>query len=279
LDKGFKVIIDDNKVHYKPIRINISSEKNFYWSEVKDYIIPFLQILSKNYELDSDEYGNPIELHEIVPQNGSTGSSIYSYIYSLKDIVNENGDFLNDGYCNDKYEISYISLYLKQPNPLLEAKSSKQSLKDFCEMYLAYLLDDETYKLEIDSEKSHILSDGAYWHNKQDGRIKQSIALRNSPRFDTIILSREIIKKVNSRNYNYDTGEYEPYSYDENKPTTFNWDEIKNHFIPFFTILDRRYRVVNITFTDGKNIKGVRKEDIEKDIPFPIKQIYVTVRK
>ena len=44
-------------------------------------------------------------------------------------------------------------------------------------------------------------------------------------------------------------------------------------------MLDRRYRVVNITFTDGNNLKGVRKEDIEKDIPFPIKQIYITVRK
>ena len=85
------------------------------------------------------------------------------------------------------------------------------------------------------------------WPNK---RVKQSLGVRKSPRFDTIILSRERI----------------------------------DYFIPFFTILDRRYRVVNITFTDGKNIKGVRKEDIEKDIPFmsagnQIKEIYITVRK
>jgi hypothetical protein len=142
-------------------------------------------------------------------------------------------------------------------------------------MYLAYLLDDETYKLKIDYEKSHILNDGGYWHNE----LKQSIKVRKSPRFDTIILSREKIVKVNSRNYNYETGDYEPVTYNENKPITFNWNEIKDHFIPFFTILDRRYRTVNMTFTDGKNIKGVRKEDIEKDIPFPIKQIYITVRK
>ena len=156
-----------------------------------------------------------------------------------------------------------------------EAKTSKQPLKDFCEMYLAYLLDDETYKLKIDYEKSHILNDGGYWHNQ----IKQSISVRKSPRFDTIILSREKIVKVNTRNYNYETGDYEPVTYNENKPITFNWNEIKDQFIPFFTILDRRYRVVNMTFTDGKNIKGLRKEDIEKDIPFPIKQIYITVRK
>jgi hypothetical protein len=156
-----------------------------------------------------------------------------------------------------------------------EAKTSKQPLRDFCEMYLAYLLDDETYKLKIDHENSHIINDGGYWHNE----LKQSIKVRKSPRFDTIILSREKIVKVNSRNYNYETGDYEPVTYNENKPITFNWNEIKDHFIPFFTILDRRYRTVNMTFTDGKNIKGVRKEDIEKDIPFPIKQIYVTVRK
>jgi hypothetical protein len=161
-----------------------------------------------------------------------------------------------------------------------EAKTSKQPLRDFCEMYLAYLLDDDTYKLLIQEGKSHILNDGAYWHNGMNSsKIRQSIDVRNSPRFDTIVFIREKIVKVNTRNYNYDTGDYEPHSYNENKPTTFNWNEIKDHFIPFFTILDRRYRVVNMTFTDGKNIKGLRKEDIEKDIPFPIKQIYITVRK
>jgi len=157
-----------------------------------------------------------------------------------------------------------------------EAKSSKQPLRDFCEMYLAYLLDDETYKLKIDSEKSHILSDVRYWQAKQEGKVKQSIALRNSPRFDTIVFIREKIVKVNTF---YTEPNYEPFTYNETKSITFNWNEIKDHFIPFYTILDRRYRVVNMTFTDGKNIKGLRKEDIEKDIPFPIKQIYITVRK
>ena len=161
-----------------------------------------------------------------------------------------------------------------------EAKTSKQPLRDFCEMYLAYLLDDDTYKLLIHEGKSHILNDGAYWHNGMNSsKIRQSIDVRDSPRFDTIILNREKIKKRVTTNYNYNTGEYEPETYDERKFLTFDWNEIKDYFIPFFTILDRRYRVVNITFTDGTNIKGVKKEDIEKDIPFPIKVIYITVRK
>jgi hypothetical protein len=165
-----------------------------------------------------------------------------------------------------------------------EAKTSKQSLKDFCEMYLAYLLDDETYKLKVDSGMSHTLNDGAYWHNGMNAsKTRQSINVRKSPRFDTIILSRENVKKlfltdqVTGMPVHFDR-------YDRIRSLPFIWNEIKDQFIPFFIMLDRRYRVVNITFTDGKNIKGVRKEDIEKDIPFmsagnQIKQIYITVRK
>ena len=167
-----------------------------------------------------------------------------------------------------------------------EAKTSKQPLKDFCEMYLAYLLDDETYKLKIDYEKSHIISEVRTTTNKwrNTGYVKtwddagnQFIDVRNSPRFDTIIFSREKLEK-------FFLGDVNINRYDKIKSLTFNWNEIKDQFIPFFTILDRRYRVVNITFTDGKNIKGVRKEDIEKDIPFmsagnQIKEIYITVRK
>jgi hypothetical protein len=133
---------------------------------------------------------------------------------------------------------------------------------------------DETYKLKIDYGMSHIIGEVRTTTNKWrntgyaktwDDAGNQFIDVKSSPRFDTIIFSREKVRKrVN---------------YDQKIPITFNWNEIKDQFIPFFIMLDRRYRVVNITFTDGKNIKGVRKEDIEKDIPFPIKQIYITVRK
>jgi hypothetical protein len=160
-----------------------------------------------------------------------------------------------------------------------EAKTSKESLKDFCEMYLAYLLDDETYKLKIDYGMSHIVAEvktSSKWHHKTgfykswDNAGSQFIDVKSSPRFDTIIFSRQKVRKrVN---------------YDEKIPITFNWNEIKDQFIPFFIMLDRRYRVVNITFTDGKNLRAVRREDIEKDIPFmsagnQIKEIYITVRK
>ena len=156
-----------------------------------------------------------------------------------------------------------------------EAKTSKQPLRDFCEMYLAYLLDDDTYKLKIDYDMSHIIGEvrTSLLHKQQhkgfykieDNSGNQFIDVKSSPRFDTIIFSREKVRKrVN---------------YDQKIPITFNWNEIKDQFIPFSIILDRRYRVVNITFTDGKNIRSVRKEEIEKDIPFPIKQIYITVRK
>lgn len=107
IDEGFSISIKDNKVHYKPIKINIEPlEGVFKWSEVKYDIIPFLELLSKKYELDG-EYG-PIELHE----------DTYRSTYTLYDVINGTGDFIRDGYNNDSDDISYISIYVKQPKPI-----------------------------------------------------------------------------------------------------------------------------------------------------------------
>lgn len=95
------------KVAREPIRIDIEPASSFKWSEVKYDIIQFLEFLSKNYELIDE----PIELHEDT-------AGIYTYQYTLYDVVNDTGDFTNDGYNDDSNDISYISIYVKQPKPI-----------------------------------------------------------------------------------------------------------------------------------------------------------------
>lgn len=115
IDEGFSISIQDNKVNYKPIRIDVNPEGNglkssFKWSEVKNDIIPLLELLSEKYEFDDFE---PIHFSEVL-------SDTYTYTYTLDDVINDSGYFINDevSFYNDKNEISYLSIYLKQPKPL-----------------------------------------------------------------------------------------------------------------------------------------------------------------
>ena len=95
------------KVAREPIRIDIEPSSSFKWSEVKYDIIQFLEFLSENYELVDE----PIELHEDI-------AGVYTYQYTLYDVVNDTGDFTHDGYNDDSNDISYISIYVKQPKPI-----------------------------------------------------------------------------------------------------------------------------------------------------------------
>jgi hypothetical protein len=97
--------------------------------------------------------------------------------------------------------------YLKRFNEAI----SQEDLKDFCEMYLAYLLDDG-YALDF----------------RESGRITQ-IDL--------------VMPKYNTPNGSWAPGGGGPVGW-------MDWDQIKDSFIPFLKMLDREYDVKNnlITF-------------------------------
>lgn len=56
MDEGFEVSCDDNKYinlylpGKSPYRYGTAKDE-FYWNDIKDHFIPFLQLLSKRYEL------------------------------------------------------------------------------------------------------------------------------------------------------------------------------------------------------------------------------------
>jgi hypothetical protein len=85
-----------------------------------------------------------------------------------------------------------------------------KELKDFCEMYLAYLTD-EGFEVKITDEK------GVY-------------------DLDTYVLD---IKKV-SAHANYTVGNHGVRNIDN----SFKWGEVVDHFIPFYQMLSREYDLV-----------------------------------
>jgi hypothetical protein len=119
IDEGFTISIKDNKVNYQAIEINISKvgkESYFIWSEVKDDIIPLLELLSEKYEFEEVK---PIHFNEFI--YGTRGIlDTYSYAYSYSDVINNTGDFIDDevSFHDDTDTINCIQIYLKQPKPL-----------------------------------------------------------------------------------------------------------------------------------------------------------------
>lgn len=56
LDKGYEVSIFNDTLNITHIELHLGdkdSSQNFYWNDVKDYYIPFLQLLSRRYKLDT----------------------------------------------------------------------------------------------------------------------------------------------------------------------------------------------------------------------------------
>mgnify|MGYP003478237252 FL=1 len=118
IDEGFIISIKDNKVNYDSIEIKISKNRTdsyFKWSEVKDDIIQFLEFISESYELEDE----PINFVENFSNSGISLDT-YTYSYSLDDVINNTGYFVNDevSFYDDTDDISYISIYIKQPKPL-----------------------------------------------------------------------------------------------------------------------------------------------------------------
>jgi hypothetical protein len=81
-----------------------------------------------------------------------------------------------------------------------------EELKDFCEMYLAYLLDDSDWKIEI-TMKTQVYPDKGY--------------------YDIFLWRIYVVAPDGSASY----------------PNVV-WDDISDHFIPFFKVLTDNYELV-----------------------------------
>ena len=118
--------------------------------------------------------------------------------------------------------------YLKSFN---EDLINREELKDFCEMYLAYLIDDNI-KISVIQNTIH----------PQKGSIER----------DSINI---IIQGF--------------MSYENNKAIFKTWGEIKNHFIPFIQMLDNNYNIDNdksISFPNAVDYRIFTKDEIINDI-------------
>ena len=109
---------------------------------------------------------------------------------------------------------------------------NREELKDFCEMYLAYLVDDD---IKISIVQNNI-------HYKSKGITREPIC-------------------INIHGF---------MSYENNQAIFKTWGEIKDHFIPFIQMLDNNYNIAydkSVEFPNADTTITFTKDEIINDVP------------
>lgn len=139
---------------------------------------------------------------------------------------------------------------------------NEDKIIDFCETYLAYLLDDTTFKVRVLDNRYCAQARNQY----SGGGVTESS--------DSYVLSLYREKET----YRSDTPLTvfdTPY-----KPMTFQWSEIKDQFIPFLNMLSKNYEILNITFASHVfSYKDVKLDEIEDGVKFAIRSIIISIKK
>lgn len=134
---------------------------------------------------------------------------------------------------------------------------NESEIIDFCETYLAYLLDDTTFKVRVLDNR--YCSQGTQYGGGGVSESSNSYVLS---------LYRE---KDKVRNNAADDGP---------QPMTFYWNDIKDQFIPFLTMLDKSYEILNITFASHVfSYRDIKLDDIEDGVKFAIRNIIISIKK
>jgi hypothetical protein len=178
---------------FKEVKERFTDIVTTEWSSIKDQIIPFLYMLNKHYTIvdaEDDVYNR----------------SVQRYVNIQPSMVD---NFINDDIHDFKAKKLRIKVDFKDKS-ITEA-ISQEDIKDFCEQYLAYLLDDG-YALDF----------------RESGRVTQI----------------DLVKPKESPLH----GRWSPGH--GGAVDWMDWDHIKDHFIPFLKMLDREYDVKDnlITF-------------------------------
>jgi hypothetical protein len=225
IDDDFKVNV--SRVQFGTFKnsfsIVIESELPVSWDQIKDKLIPFLEMLKKNYNFgvypeqrfnfheswldksimfELEGRTDRIDIDELIEDKPTYGyPRPGKYLTGIK-----------------KMEITVHSKDVNESrhemltNPKRFTFQFQEELKDFCETHLAYLVDDG-YSISVATNTISLKR----FDEQNDNQIYASLIDCNEDIVDTI-----------------------------DDPRNFNWDNIKNSFIPFIQHLSKQYNLEKI---------------------------------
>ena len=224
-DDDFKVYV--SRVQFgtfkKSFSIVIESELSVSWDQIKDKLIPFLEMLKKNYNFgvypeqrfrfheswldksimfDLEGRTDRIDIDELIEDKPTYGyPRPGKYLTGIKKMeITVHPKDLNEA----RHEIL--------TNPKRFTFEFQEELRDFCETHLAYLADDG-YSIGVATNTMSLKR----FDEQNDNQIYASLVDCNEEIVDTI-----------------------------DDPRNFNWDNIKNSFIPFIQHLSKQYNIGKI---------------------------------
>jgi hypothetical protein len=187
----------------------------FEWGEVKDHVVPFVIQLHKNYKFDTSGSDNGSVIE--VRQRHESREFTYEKFIRVVDNWYEDDDeiqYIEIMLENDTKEQESLMRFLKGYN---ESAGGVDNVKEFCSNYLANLLDDTTYQLSVTSQMSDYRVSPSYF-----------VCLTRSISHDgrTIEGAQDIIQ----------------------------WNDVKDHIIPFLHMLIREYQIEPMRLIDQSKL-------------------------
>jgi regulator of sigma D len=225
IDDDFKVNVSRTEfgTFKKSFSIVIESELPVSWDQIKDKLIPFLEMLKKNYNFgvypeqrfkfheswldksimfDLEGRTDKIDIDELIEDKPTYGyPRPGKYLRGITKMgITVHPKDLNES----RHEIL--------TNPKRFTFEFQEELKDFCETHLAYLVDDG-YSIRVATNTTSLKR----FDEENDNQIYASLVDCDEQIVDTI-----------------------------DDPRNFNWDNIKNSFIPFIQHLSKQYNIGRI---------------------------------
>lgn len=193
IDEGFSVQViptfygnECDIFIFKEVKERFTDIVTTEWSSIKDKVIPFLYMLNKHYtiiDVEDDHY-----------------NISFQRFYTIQ--PNEIDSFINDTI--DNFKVKKLRIKVDFKDQSITEAISQEDIKDFCEQYLAYLLDDG-----------------------------YALAFRESGRVTRI----DLVKPQDNPQH----GRWSPGF--GGAVDWMDWDHIKDRFIPFLQMLDKQYDV------------------------------------
>jgi regulator of sigma D len=225
IDDDFKVNVSRTEfgTFKKSFSIVIESELPVSWDQIKDKLIPFLEMLKKNYNFgvypeqrfkfheswldksimfDLEGRTDKIDIDELIEDKPTYGyPRPGKYLRGITKMgITVHPKDLNES----RHEIL--------TNPKRFTFEFQEELKDFCETHLAYLVDDG-YSIRVATNTTSLKR----FDEENDNQIYASLVDCDEQIVDTI-----------------------------DDPRNFSWDNVKNSFIPFIQHLSKQYNIGRI---------------------------------
>jgi hypothetical protein len=200
LDNGFRFGVQQSYIGYYDLQID-NYYRRFTWDDVKDYLIPFFQVLNDKYEISN------FDLPKHQSENISVNDKEIKFDF-IKDIGFSPSisydDVVSDQITDPLIDLMYLRVRLKISDKVVNEniyRTHQEGLKDFCDDYLAYLYDDGFSVEFLNNTQLNFIKTSKWgegsnhyfnWYDVKDSMLPFLIVLDETYKIDKICFNKAL---------------------------------------------------------------------------------------